>query len=266
MERIEKIALLGLGTEHLARLCLTRHITQHELHERFGHCEALDHIGDGLRLGTVGAHEFEAGGRRVEQIAQAHRGAVIDGRRSGGRSNTAGHGDLHTIGAPRPAGDGHAPHGGQRRQSLATKPEGVDVQEVRSVDLGGRMARQGERQVFCRHPAAIVLHPNERLAAVGIVHRDAACACVERVLHEFLDCRRRPLHHLAGSNAVDSTFVQLTNDRAHFAYIGVETGHTARLSMVSRDSETAFLRVWRGVQRVAASYHATIRARSSGSM
>src|ERR1700674_2882753 len=40
---------------------------------------------------------------------------------------------------------------------------------------------------------------------------DPARASVERVLHQLLHHRRRPLHHLAGGDTVDHGFGQLTD-------------------------------------------------------
>ncbi len=114
---------------------------------------------------------------------------------------------------------------------IAPEAEGMDVQQVRAVDLGGRMARQRQRQITRRDAAAVVRHPDQGLAAVGIFHGDPARACVDGVLNEFLNSRCGPLDHLARRDTVDRGIVKLTDDRGIIGYIGVSQGHNARPSM-----------------------------------
>ena len=82
MQRLKQIALLSLGAEYIAALTVTRDIAQHKAHERLGHGQPLDDIANRLRLGPVGAQEFEPRRRGEEQIAQGDDGAAIQRRRA----------------------------------------------------------------------------------------------------------------------------------------------------------------------------------------
>jgi hypothetical protein len=73
------------------------------------------------------------------------------------------------------------------------------------------LQRQGD--LVRAHPAAIVGHFDEVETARRESYRDAARARIERVLDQFLDCRRRALDHLAGSDAVDERIGQASDFR-----------------------------------------------------
>ena len=71
------------------------------------------------------------------------------------------------------------------------------------------MPLQRQRQLVGRDAVAVVLHPDQPLAALGIGDVDPPRAGVERVLDQLLDRRGRPLDHLAGRDAVGRGRVEL---------------------------------------------------------
>jgi hypothetical protein len=226
-ERVEQLALRGIGAEDLA-FTLTRQIGQAKADIGFRHRQPLDHIGDRLRLGPIGAQEFQPGGRGAEQIAQLDHGAAVQRSGFDRADGPARHGDLRRIIALGARGDRQPPHRTQARQRLAAKAEGVDIQQIRAVDLGGRVAAERQRQILGRHAATVVGDADQRLATVGIGDLDPAGACVQRVFHQFLDRRGWAFHHLARRDPVRGGIVQLPDDRARSAYLGGCCIHSTR--------------------------------------
>ncbi len=55
----------------------------------------------------------------------------------------------------------------------------------------------------CDDPAAVIADPNHARPARLDFDRDRPCACIEAVLHQFLDHRSRPFDHFAGRDLVD---------------------------------------------------------------
>ena len=66
-------------------------------------------------------------------------------------------------------------------------------------------------QLVGRDAVAVVLHPDQPLAAVGIGDVDPPRAGVERVLDQLLHRRGRALHHLARRDAVRRRRVELAD-------------------------------------------------------
>ena len=64
------------------------------------------------------------------------------------------------------------------------------------------MALHREFEIGGRHAGAVILHHHPADAALLQGHGDAGGAGVEGVLHQLLHHRGRPLHHLAGGDAV----------------------------------------------------------------
>ena len=64
------------------------------------------------------------------------------------------------------------------------------------------MAVEREDGVFPSHATAVVTHLDQHLAAVFQLDPYVAGACVERILDQFLDDRRRTLDHLARGDLV----------------------------------------------------------------
>ena len=91
----------------------------------------------------------------------------------------------------------------------------------RAVDLRGRVPLERQRQLVRRDAVAVVLDPDQPLAAVGEGDLDAPGAGVERVLDQLLDRRGRPLDHLARGDPVRRRRVELPDRPAVGLYIGV---------------------------------------------
>jgi hypothetical protein len=159
----------------------------------------------GGQLGGSGLQELESRRRVEEQVADLHDGAGLPGRRHGPLDLPAGAGHARALGLlPRAGRDAEAGHGADGRQRLAAEPERADGVEVGVLgQLGGGVALERQRQVLGRHPLPVVGHAHQRGAAVAQVDGDPARAGVQRVLHQLLHDRRRPLDDLAGGDLVD---------------------------------------------------------------
>ena len=103
--------------------------------------------------------------------------------------------------------DGQTPNSAQRRQRLASEAEGVDIQQVRAVDLGCGMAGQGQRQFILGDAPAIIRDADQRFAPVGDINRNPARACVDGVFHQLFNRRGRAFNHLARRDTVDGSIV-----------------------------------------------------------
>ncbi len=107
-------------------------------------------------------------------------------------------------------------HRSDARERLAAETETRDCIEVfEAGDLAGRVAPERERQLLGGNAAAVVADPDRRPARAANIDADAAGTGVERVLHELLDDRRRPLDHLAGGDRVRDLRLEEMN-RAHW--------------------------------------------------
>ncbi len=73
------------------------------------------------------------------------------------------------------------------------------------------MALHGQGELVRRQTLAIVGHQDARQTAAVRLHFDAERAGVQRILDQFLDRAGRPLHHLAGGDAVDGFGRQATD-------------------------------------------------------
>ena len=90
-----------------------------------------------------------------------------------------------------------------RGKRLAAETERGDADQIgRAPDLAGGVAVQREDRVLPSHAGAVVAHRDERLAALLQLDPHVARAGVERVLHQLLDHRGGPLHHLARGDLV----------------------------------------------------------------
>src|SRR5262249_13974011 len=78
--------------------------------------------------------------------------------------------------------------------------DGLEVLKRRN--LAGGVARDRNRQILRGDTGPVVSHSDKAGAAALNIYFDTACACIEAVLDEFLDYRRRALHHLAGGDLV----------------------------------------------------------------
>ncbi len=107
-------------------------------------------------------------------------------------------------------GDGEPRDRADRGQRLAAEAERADVEQIVVGELRGGVALDRQRQVVMRHAGAVVTDADQAAAAAIGDDLDARRAGIERVLQEFLDHARRPLHHLARRDAVDDAFGELT--------------------------------------------------------
>ena len=219
-----------------APFATAREVAQDEPDLRFGQRQPLNDIANGLRLGPVSAQEFQPRRRGKEQVPQLdlrarpgcsgfHR-SFASARHGHGRARLTRRAGRHRQATDRP----------KRGQRLAPKAKTVDGQQVFTVDLGSRVARQRQRQILRRNPVTIVRHPDQRLAPIGIVDLDARGPGIQSVFDEFLDRRRGPLDDFARRDTVDDRLIQRPDHRAVNAYLGVTIGHTTRDSMTGRDS------------------------------
>src|SRR5919108_749881 len=167
----------------------------------------------GRQFGGAGLEEFESGGRVEEEVVDLHRGTRLGRHEEPLRDDTALAGEPESLGgAARAAADGEArdrTDGRQRFAAETQRRDGVEILVARQLGRGVTLERQ--RKLLRRHAVTVVGHANERRTAVAQVDRDAPRARVERVLHQLLDDRRRPLHHLAGRDLVDERVGQPTD-------------------------------------------------------
>ena len=91
------------------------------------------------------------------------------------------------------------------------KPERANAQEILVVELGGRVAVDGERKVAKGHAAAVVGDADPPPAAAVGEDVDAAGAGIDGVFDQFLDHARGTFDHLAGGDAVDDLFGELAD-------------------------------------------------------
>jgi hypothetical protein len=73
------------------------------------------------------------------------------------------------------------------------------------------MALDGERQLVCRHAAAVIGNRDQPAPAVLQCDIDARGACIDRVFNQFLDCRGGTLDDLARGDAVNEDRRQKTD-------------------------------------------------------
>ena len=90
-----------------------------------------------------------------------------------------------------------------RGQCLAAKSQGLNaVQLVRFMNLAGGMVLKGQWQVVRHNAMAIVGHADQdRSALLGIYH-DLRGACIQGILHQFLQGTGRTLNDFACGDTV----------------------------------------------------------------
>ena len=177
------------------------------------------HRGEHRRaLSAVALHEFHAGGRVVEQVADNDRGAL-------GAPGLAALGDLPRLqGQARPEGRALGAgqqidlrHRGDGGQGLAPEAQSADgLQILFRADLAGGVAQEGDLRVLRRHAAAVVGHADGDHAAVLDRYGDVFCPRVHGVFQQLLDHGGRTLYHLAGGDQIRHMGGKLMND-AHGA-------------------------------------------------
>ncbi len=173
------------------------------------HGQPLHHLGDGERLGAVGLEEFQPRRRGRKQFADLD---ARTRRRSRGRDlplDACIDQDREAAQrAGRAGGDREPADRTDRGQGLAAKAQRHDRHQIAVGQLGGGVTLDGEREILRRH-AATVVDDAQQPAPTGLdLHGDRARAGVDGVLDQFLHGRGRPLHHLAGGDAVDQHGVE----------------------------------------------------------
>lgn len=90
-------------------------------------------------------------------------------------------------------------NGGDGSQCLAAEPHRMEGKEVVGLaDLGSGMPLEREPCIGLRHSLAVINYLDGRAACVGYQHIDVLRFGINRILHQFLDDRGRPLDDLAG--------------------------------------------------------------------
>ena len=150
-----------------------------------------------------GAQELATGRRIEEQSAHGDGRAALPGGLLPRFDATADHPQPRRGAAVDRCLELEARDRRDRGKRLAAEAEGADADQVpRAADLAGGVALQGEARVVRAHALPVVAHPDQCLAAILEFNANGAGARVERVFHQFLDDRCRPLDHLARGDLV----------------------------------------------------------------
>ena len=182
----------------------------------------LHHGGGSRGLGAVLFHEFHAGGRVVEQIADGDDGAL------GAAALLQGAGDAGLQAQPRahcraPAagGDLHPGHGGNGGQGFAAEAQGADGGQIlRRAQLGGGVAQEGGGQLLGGDAAAVIADADQAHAAAPQFHGHGGGPGVDGVFQQFLDHAGGPFHHLAGGDHIRQVGRKLLNQRHRRSFLG----------------------------------------------
>ncbi len=178
-----------------------------EVHARVRHGQAHNRLAHVARLGRLPLHELEPRGQVEQEVAHLDRRAVRAGRLLLGQhlarlDDQAGARPL--VQAARARGQGQARHRCDGRQRLAAEPHRRQRDKVvERAQLRGGVAHQRHARLVAGHAGAVVEHADQVAAAALDLHRHLARPGVERVLHQLLDHRGRPLHHLTGCDLID---------------------------------------------------------------
>jgi hypothetical protein len=160
-----------------------------EAHLRVAECELRRQPRDLGGFRRVGLQELAPRRQIVEEVRDLDAGA-FGGADLADRGDRAGvHLDFGpALGAARARAHREMRDRGDAGQRLAAEPEGVDRAEIRRVrDLARGVPLDRQPGIVGVHAGAVVLDPDQSLAAELHRNGDAPRACVERVLDEFLD-------------------------------------------------------------------------------
>ena len=193
------------------------------------HGQAAYHVADRFAFAAVALEKLEARRCCVEQVAHldaraAAESAGLDLRFLAGVDRDRP--GVRLAGVPR--GDGETRDRADRGQGLAAKAERADIEQIVVRQLRGGVALDREREIVARHAGAVVADVDQPAAPAVGQNLDARCAGIERVLDQLLHDACRPLHHLAGGDAVDHAFGKLAD--GHLRYLG---GESARCDSAS---------------------------------
>ena len=185
-------------------------VAQHERQVRVGQRHALEFIDAMPQLHLVALQEIPAGGHIVEQPLDRHPRPPIAGDRLRGLAFTPlhHHFDAHLLLGT--AGPQFHPRDGRNAgQGLPAEAHGREREQVvRRTQFGCRMPTEAGFGIRRRHPAAVIGYNDAVAARILQLDHDAARTGIEGILHQFLDHRRRPLHHLTGGDLVGHVFGQ----------------------------------------------------------
>ena len=176
------------------------------------HGQPPHHFADRFGLGAVGLEKFQPRRRRIKEIADLDARTLRQRRRRDRRFRPAFHRQrpgMRLAGVA--GGDVELGYRADRGQRLAAESERTDAQQVLVVELGGGVALDRESEIGVGHAAAVVGDGDLSPAAAVGENIDPARAGVDGILDQFLDHARRTLDHLAGGDAVDDLFGQLSD-------------------------------------------------------
>ena len=171
---------------------------------------------DVRQFGLLRAQKFLARRHVEEQIANRDRRAAAQRRFLAAQHLAAGDFDARAGGLLRGARLEQQPRDRRDgRQRLAAKSQRGDREQVLDVaQLAGGVALEGQHRVVAQHAAAVVDDADQAAPAGFDFDAQIGSAGVERIFEQFLDHRRRPLHHFAGRDLVGD-LVGKNADAAH---------------------------------------------------
>ncbi len=238
-DRRHAAALFRLGRRRRQRVHRAAVMPQGKRHVKTRQRQPLEDFFKVIEFGFFGTQELASRRRVKKEVAHLHGGAAGMRRRLHLHVHIAAftHGRVAgTAAGLVVAGQRQARHRTDTGERLAAKPQAGDpFQILQRSNLAGRVTRQRERQVVCRHSAAIVTYADQLGPATLHVHLNPRGAGIERVLQDFLDHRRRALNHLACGNLVGQPGIQQM-------YLGHVGRRLARLRVVSFSESSASAR------------------------
>jgi hypothetical protein len=79
------------------------------------------------------------------------------------------------------------------------------------------MPFQTQKSIFPRHAATVIRNPDKSLSATLDIYLNTGSACIQRILHQFLNHRSRPFYDLAGCDLVAQGFWEYMNLLGHLS-------------------------------------------------
>ena len=157
-----------------------------------------------VELGIVGLEKLAARGDIEEEVLHHEVGAFGTCTRLLPCHLTTGDGQMRAdVFALLPRLQFHLRYGSDRRQSFATEPHGMEVEEVVGLaDLRRGMSLKGQSCVGLGHALTVVNDLNGRAPGIDYSDVDVLGAGVDSILYEFLDDRGGALDNLTGRDLV----------------------------------------------------------------
>ena len=163
-------------------------------------------------LGRLALQELAPRGRVEVQVLDLDGGAARErrGLHRADRARFACDAPGVTI-VRAPARDREPRDGADRGERFTAEPQCRRALEVfQRRDLAGGVARERERQIVALDARAVVHHLEAPHSALDEIDAHRLGAGIEAVLHQLLQSRGGPFHHLAGGDLVDQEFRQRT--------------------------------------------------------